>query len=266
MFYDTFRYAETKRVSESRNEDIEDDKSVHFTQKSNASADSDKGSNDQPLTQFSTAKDPVDEEKDDVDDYQPLTQQPEKEEEVDESNVEKVAAPKKAARADETEAHVETQLGEVESKGKENMKVVVGKKAFGLPYELRGESENKTYIMCDVRDHRITKSTISGEKGEEYKCAFYSEDLAKAGEKTKQWVESGRLISYNQMVKNIEDEFGDYLNETRQDEILPSIIEGMAKHVNVDPSFIQEIATKKRKITSHETSSQSEQYKKLKVD
>ena len=193
-----------------------------------------------------------------------MTQQPEKEEEVDESNVEKVAAPKKAARADETEAHVETQLGEVESKGKENMKVVVGKKAFGLPYELRGESENKTYIMCDVRDHRITKSTISGEKGEEYKCAFYSEDLAKAGEKTKQWVESERLISYNQMVKNIEDEFGDFLNE-RQDEVLPRyIIEEMAKHVNVDPSFIQEMATKKRKSTSHETSSERE-LKKLKV-
>lgn len=239
VFYGIFRFAETRRESK-ENEDIDDDKSVHFTQKSNASADSDEGNIDQPFTQFSTAKDPVDEEKDDVDDYQPLTQQPEKEGEVDESNVEKS----------------EIVVG---SKG-----ISIGSKAFGLPYELKGESENKTYIMCDVRDHRITKSTISGEEGEEYKCAFYSEDLAKAGEKTKQWVESGRLISYNQMVKNIEDEFGDYLNETRQDEILPSIIEGMAKHVNVDPLFIQEMATKKRKITSHETSSQSEQ-KKLKV-
>ena len=238
MLFGIFRFAETKRESK-ENEEIDDDKSLHFTQKSHTSADLDEGNNDQPLTQFSTAKDPVDGETDDVDDFHPLTQRPEKEEEVNESNVEKVA-------------------------GKENMEVVVGSKAFGIPYDLKGKSENKTYIMCDVWDHRITKSTISGKKTEEYKCVFYSDEFTKAGQ-NKQWVESKRLISYNQMVKNIEDEFGDWLTE-KQGEVLPNIIEGMAKHVNVDPSFVHQIvATKKRKSTSHETSSQREQHKKLKV-
>ena len=93
VFFWYNRFAETKRESK------ENDKSLHFTQKPHASADLDEGNNDQPLTQFSTAKDPVDGETDDIDDFHPLTQRPEKEEEVNESNVEKSCSSKEGRQS-----------------------------------------------------------------------------------------------------------------------------------------------------------------------
>jgi len=130
----------------------------------------------------------------------------------------------------------------VDTAGKD-IEVQVGSKALGQPYGLKG---GKEFVLCDLLDHRITKSCVDGKEKEEFKCAFYSTKLRTLGRK-KQWLPLRRLVSYNHMADKVQVALTRIAMKKRGAS-MPSLIEDVAQEMNVNLDFVQEIAKKRRAI------------------
>lgn len=104
------------------------------------------------------------------------------------------------------------------------------------------------YILCDILDHRISKSCLNGEEKEEFKCSFRSEILKEAG-KMKQWLQCTRIVSNSQMTNKVERAL-----EQREYSTGSSYYESIAKELRIDPVFVRKVA-KARKVASYQTNS-----------
>ncbi len=168
----------------------------------------------------------------DVDEYRPLAQRHEKQDglRIRENLSRKISS-------DCVEICIKNQ-GEGMSGG--NIDIQVGSMALGQPYGLNGRN---VYILCDVLDHRITRSCVDGKEKGEYKCAFYSNELRASGRK-KQWLPQRRMVSYNIMAERIEGALG-LIVARKRGTAMPRIAEEVAKEMNVDVDFVQEIVKKR---------------------
>lgn len=143
---------------------------------------------------------------------------------------------------EEKEDNDDTCIEQDEVEEKDNMEVQIGSIAFGLPYGL--ERDNDTYIMCEVREHRLMQDK------DEFKCSFDSEELDKAKLK-KQWIPKENLVSYNKMLKDVEQVLNQYPGDVGT--MPPFILEEFARTLKIDPAFVQ-ILTKKRKAQEEDES------------
>ena len=214
--------------------DEDDHKRIHSTQRSRSSYSPD--GDDLPLTQ--PVKNDVDIENEyDVDECQPLTQKQEKQ-----GGLHARLEPLRKSSTDCIEDCIKNERADTAGK---DIEVQVGSKALGQPYGLKGGTE---YVLCDVLDHRITKSCADGKEKEEFKCAFYSTELRTLGKK-KQWLPLRRLVSYNCMAEKVQGALGRIVMKTRGASV-SCLIEEVAQKMNVNLDFVQEIA-KKRKTIIH---------------
>jgi len=132
---------------------------------------------------------------------------------------------------------------------KENVELQVGGKAFGLPY---GLNCGETFLLCDVRDYRMTRSAINGRR-EEYKVAFQSNELKAAGKK-KQWIMRSKLISFHAMSRAVEEALQKWPASA-------GVMEEIAQELKVDVGFVRRMAKKRESTRSHE---KKRQFKKVK--
>lgn len=214
--------------------DENDQTRFRSTQRSRSSHTSD--DNDRPITQ-PAEKDADTENEHDVEECRPLTQRRGKHDGL--HSWENIS---RKISSDRLEIRTKNQEG-VTFGG--NIAVQVGGKALGQPYGLKG---GNVYILCDVLDHRITKSCIDGKEKEEFKCAFHSKELRASG-KIKQWLPQWRVVSSDIMAERIEGALGLIATKERS-ETMSNIADEVAREANVDIDFVQEIV-KKRKAIRH---------------
>lgn len=190
---------------------------------------------DRPLTQpFENVVDINNEQN--VDERWPLTQRQEKQ-----NGFRTGVDPSKNMCSDRIENCIKSQRGDMPDI--DNIEVQVGSKAFGQPYGLKGGNE---YILCNVIDHRITKSCVDGKEKEEFKCVFNSNELRTSGRK-KQWLPQRRMISYKRMAENVEGALG-RISAKKRGESMRSVGEEVARELNVSFDFVQEIAKKRKEV------------------
>jgi len=147
-----------------------------------------------------------------------------------------------------------------EMEDKENVEIKVGGKAFGLPYGLKC---GQKYILCDVRDHRVTRSCLDGMEREEYKCAFKDCEELEAVGKKKQWIMRSKLIVYSCMKRNVRSSLfaKDYYLKERDVKRDTRIFDAVGEDLKVDRNFVKKIA-KKRKSAPSEKKNKSKRLKK----
>lgn len=192
--------------------------------------------NDRPLTQ-PVEKDVDTENEHDVEKCRSLTQRREKH---DESRARENLSRK--ISTDRAQICIKNQGG-IMLGG--NVQVQVGGKALGQPNVLKG---GKMYMLCDVLDHRITKSCIDGIENEEFKCAFYSNELRTSG-RNEQWLPQRRMISCDIMAERIEGALGLIATKKRKrSSTMSCVAEKVSKEMHVDIDFVQEIVKKRNAI------------------
>lgn len=212
--------------------DEDDHKRFHSTQRSRPSYSPD--GDDLPLTQ--PVKNDVDIENEyDVDQCWSLTQKQEKQ-----GGLHARLEPLRKISTDCNEDCIKNERVDMADK---DIAVQVGSKALGQPYGLKGCNE---YVLCDVLDHRITKSCVDGKEKEEFKCAFYLTELRTSGKK-KQWLPLRRLVSYNCMAEKVQGALGRIAMKKRGAS-MSCLIKEVAQEMNVNLDFVQEIAKKRNAI------------------
>mmetsp|Transcript_36870 Transcript_36870/g.77342 ORF Transcript_36870/g.77342 Transcript_36870/m.77342 type:complete len:410 (-) Transcript_36870:1488-2717(-) len=145
----------------------------------------------------------------------------------------------------------------------EKVEIKVGGKAFGLPYGLKC---GQKYILCDVRDHRVTRSCLDGMEREEYKCAFKDCKELEAVGKKKQWIMRSKLLAYSCMKRNVRSSLfaRDYYLKERNEQRDTRIFDAVEEELNVDRNFVKKIA-KKRKSAPSEKKNKSKRLKRSTV-